>query len=168
MRKCLLIIDVQKGFINEFTCHIPLLVENLQVDYDIVFITKFYNENNSFYRSLIGWDKFDKNSIDFELAFNPIENAIIIEKNIYSCVNENFIKIINEKNINSIDLVGIDTDICVTKCAIDLFEIGIIPRVLISYCASHAGLELHNDSIKNLERFIGKNQVILSRNGEIK
>jgi len=32
MKKCLLIVDVQKGFINKSTNHIPNLVEQLQKD----------------------------------------------------------------------------------------------------------------------------------------
>jgi len=41
MKKCILIIDVQKGFINSDTKHIPSLVEDLQKEYEYIYITRF-------------------------------------------------------------------------------------------------------------------------------
>ncbi len=160
MSKCLLIVDVQLGFINASTDHIPALVEALQKKYNYIFVTRFYNKENSLYRKLIKWNRFDKGSDDFKLAFKPASNAVIIDKNIYSCVDASFIKNLNENKIGIVDLCGIDTDICVTKCAVDLFESGITPRVLGNYCGSHAGHESHTHALGVLKRFIGRSQVI--------
>ncbi len=160
MNKCLLIVDVQRGFINDSTQHIPRKVEQIQKKYENVFVTRFYNEKDSFFRKLIEWNRFDIDSEDFELAFTPCSKAIIINKSTYTCVNSGFIQKLNNLKINTIDIVGIDTDICVTKCAIDLFEIGIIPRVLSDYCASHAGQVAHDFALKTLARYIGSKQVI--------
>lgn len=160
MKKCVLIIDVQKGFINESTKHIPKLVEKIQEEYEYVYVTKFFNKEKSFYRKLIKWNRFYKNSEDFELAFSPVDRAIIIDKSIYSCVSTSFLQKLNDQGIDEIDLCGVDTDICVTKCAVDLFEAEIIPRVLSEYCASHAGSETHFFAIGVLARFIGRDQVI--------
>lgn len=161
MKNCIIIVDVQQGFINNATKHIPKLVENLQNEYKHIYITRFFNRQNSLYRKLIKWHKFDKNSDSFQLAFEPAKQAIIIDKDIYSCVNPEFIQELNAKKIKKVDVCGIDTDICVTKCCVDLFEAGIIPRVLANYCASNAGLKEHNFALKTLSRFIGKNQVII-------
>lgn len=161
MAECLLIIDVQVGFINKFTAHIPKLVEELQNNYKYVYATRFYNKKDSLYRKLIKWNRFDKGSKDFQLAFTPSENAVIIDKSIYSCVNPAFLQEINGKDINEIDICGIDTDICVTKNAVDLFENGIVPFVLAKYCASHAGEVAHTNALRTLNRFIGRAQVIL-------
>ncbi len=38
----LLIIDVQKGFINEWTRHIPARVESLQSEFDRLWVTRFF------------------------------------------------------------------------------------------------------------------------------
>lgn len=160
MKKSILIVDVQCGFINNSTKHIPGLVEKLQNEYDYIYVTRFFNKKDSFYRKLIKWNRFDKDSDDFQLAFKPSTKAIIIDKSIYSCVNSSFLQELNKNQINEIDICGIDTDICVTKCAVDLFEAGVIPRVLSGYCASHAGLEFHNFGLKTLGRYIGEDQVI--------
>ena len=160
MNSCLLIIDVQKGFINEYTDHIPKLVENEQNKYKNIYITQFFNPQDSFYRNLIGWNKMEKGSLDFELAFRPSEKSILIQKSQYSLIRPTFLNELKNKSVNSIDICGIDTEVCVLKNAVDLIENNIRPRVLTQLCASTAGQEGHEFGIKSLFRFIGKQQVI--------
>lgn len=160
MKTCLLIVDVQKGFINSSTSHIPGLVENLQKDYKYVYATRFFNRPGSFYRTLIKWDRFDIDSEDFGLAFTPLNRTRLIDKSIYTCINAEFLDEIKKIDINEVHVCGIDTDICVTKCAVDLFESGVEPKVLAKYSASHAGVEAHKFALATLERFIGKGQII--------
>lgn len=161
MSNCLFIIDVQKGFINKSTRHIPELVEGLQRRYKHVYVSRFFNKKRSFHRRLINWTRFDKKSDDFCLAFSPSESAVIIDKSVYSCVSSDLVAELKKKKIYQADICGIDTDICVTKSAVDFFENGIKPVVLAAYCASHAGPEAHKYGIKTLERFIGRNQVVV-------
>lgn len=63
-----------------------------------------------------------------------------------------------------VDLRGIDTDACVMASALSLFEYGKVPRVLVDYCGSIAGLEYHNMALRILERNIGKDQLIRESN----
>lgn len=155
---CLLIVDVQKGFINDFTKHIPPLVENIQYKYKHLIVTRFYNPENSFYRKLLKWNRFDIYSDDFSLAFNVRKDALIIDKSVYSCVSLELLKWLKNRNINEVHIAGIDTDICVTKCAVDLFENDIKPVVISNLCASYAGIEAHKMGLLTLtlERFIGQ------------
>ena len=46
------------------------------------------------------------------------------------------------------------------KCAVDLFENGIVPIVLEEYCASTVGPNSHKCGIATIKRFIGAKQVI--------
>lgn len=156
----LLIVDVQNGFINESTKHIPYLVADLQMQYTKVYATRFYNEENSFFRTLLKWHRLSKDSPEFTLAFSPSDHTNLIDKNIYSCVNQDFLNILMESKCQTIDICGIDTDICVTKCAVDLFENGFVPNVLANFCASHAGIEAHENGLKTLGRYIGESQII--------
>ena len=156
----LLIVDVQVGFINEDTAGVPSLVEELQDSYKNVFISCFYNSQSSPYRRLMHWDKFEKEGRDYPLAFLPKDNAVIIAKNKYTCVDEYFINQLEKLNISEVHICGIDTDICVMKTAVDLFELGTIrPVVLVDYCASHGGQVLHDAALKILPRYIGQKQV---------
>ena len=161
MKKCLLIVDVQKGFINKSTNHIPNLVEQLQKDYSYVYTTRFFNKTGSFYRTLINWDRLEKNSEELELAFKPLKKTKIIDKSIYTWVDKNFLDDLKKNNINEVHVCGIDTDACVTKCVIDLFEQNIKPIVLAKYCASYGGVEFHECTLKILPRLIGEKQIIL-------
>ena len=155
----LLIVDVQVGFINEFTKHVPVLVQSLQDDYENVFATRFFNADGSLYRTLMRWDRFAKDSDDFPLAFEPHPHVQIIDKSIYPCVSPEFLDTLRRLGVRNVDVCGIDTDICVTKCTVDLFENGIEPRVLRAYCASHAGIKNHGDALAILGRYIGREQI---------
>lgn len=159
-KKVLLIVDVQNGFINEKTKHIPFLVEKLQYSYDFVIATRFINLPDSPYRRLIKWSHLSPGTDEVELAFKPKEDVIIIDKYIYSCVDDYFMRLLMDQKIDSVDICGIDTDICVTKCAVDLFERNITPFVLKDYCATHANSDIQNSALVILSRYIGKSQII--------
>lgn len=155
----LLIVDVQFGFINKHTSGVPKKVQQLQYEYETVYATQFHNTEGSFFRELIKWDRMQKDTRDFELAFELKQGAKRIEKTIYSCVTSNFIDDLRKPGRSEVHVCGIETDICVTKCAVDLFENGIIPIVLSEYCASKSGSESHRRALRTLARFIGTKQV---------
>jgi nicotinamidase-related amidase len=159
-RSCLLIIDVQAGFVNEATRAIPAAVERLQADFERVYATRFSNPEGSFFRSLIGWPRFAPGSRDVEFAFTPREDAVILEKTVYTCVTPAFLKSLRANDVAKVHLCGIATDSCVLKCAVDLFEAGVEPVVLADFCGSHGGAECHEAGLLLLRRFIGSRQVI--------
>ena len=158
--RALLIVDVQNGFVNEKTAHIPPMVEKLQYDYDVVFATRFINLPNSPYRKLIKWNRFSPETGDIELAFHLREDAVVIDKYVYTCVDDSFLRLLAEKGITSVDICGIDTDICVTKCAVDLFEKRFTPFVLKEFCATTASEDIQEAALIILARYIGKSQII--------
>jgi len=156
----LVIIDVQQGFINQWTRHIPKAVETLQREYSYVIATKFINPDPSPFRQFIGWTRFAPDNVaDTDLAFAPKEDSLVVEKTIYSAA-PNIIALSKEKQINDVTLCGIATDNCVLKTAVDLFESSIRPIILADYCASHGGPEAHNAGLLLLRRMVGSDQVI--------
>jgi nicotinamidase-related amidase len=155
----LLVVDVQRGFLNAWTEHVPAAVGRLQAGYDHVAVTRFQNPPGSPYRDLIGWSRFAPGSADTELAFAPRADAIVIDKSTYTCVDAAFLARLQEWNADTVDICGIATDNCVLKCAVDLFEAGIRPRVLSEYCASHGGPDCQEAGPMLLRRFIGEKQV---------
>ena len=159
-KECLIIVDVQKGFINEFTKEIPKKVEKLQYEYKYVIITQFINKKNSPFHLILKWFRFAPTSKDIELAFIPRKNnVLLLRKYKYSCVSNKLVKFLKEKKINEVHICGIDTDICVSKCAVDLFELNIKPVVLSNFCASHGGINYHNCGLSILRRYIGKDNI---------
>ncbi len=147
MQKALLIIDVQKSSVNN-NLDVVKNIENLQKQYENIFISRFVNENSPLL-DILNWDGYD----DETLAFNPDKKAVIFDKNIYS----SFIKELSE--FDEVHLCGFDTDACVYKTAMDLVEFGIKPVVLSKYCGSE-NEEYHQMGITLLKRNIGKDNVI--------
>lgn len=158
--KALLIVDVQVGFVNDATRHILPKIMALQSQYKHVYATRFVNADGSPYRKLLNWHRFYANSNDVPLAFEPVDGAQIIDKHIYTCVTPAFLDDLQSKGIEEVAICGIDTDACVTQCAVDLFQRGIRPVLLSDACASHAGPEYHESALRILARLIGKHQII--------
>ena len=154
----LLIVDVQRGFVNRYTRDVPAKVEALQYGYDIVFATRFSNPFGSPFRRFLGWDGMGGRE-DTALAFSVKEGVRIIEKEMYSCVTESFLRELVDLNVREVHICGVDTDACVSKCALDLFDRGVRPVVLERYCASSGGRAFHRAAIRQLRRNIGRRQV---------
>jgi nicotinamidase-related amidase len=158
-KAALLIVDVQAGFINEGTRHVVDAISNLQASYQTRIATRFVNYEGSPFREIMGWHRFYPGSPEVELGFSPAPGTIVLDKGVYTCVNESFLGLLRDRGIDEVHLCGIDTDICVTKCAVDLFEKSIRPVVLADYCASHGGREFHEAALKILRRYIGSRNI---------
>jgi len=159
-RDFLLIIDVQKGFINPSTAHIPELVENLQHQFTSVMVSRFFNPPGSPYRRLMGWERFATRSDDAALAFTPRNDAEIVDKPVYSALTPQLEDYLSRHGIDEVALCGIATDNCVLKTAVDLFEAGYKPMVIYDACASHGGVQCHEAGLMLLRRLIGEEQVV--------
>ena len=160
--QALLIVDVQSGFINSATRHVVPIVERLQQDYDHIYATRFVNKSGSPYQRLMDWNQFGEDSADVALAFRPAKDAVVIDKSVYTCVDSLFLCDLRKKGVDEVSVCGIDTDVCVSICAVGLFENGIRPVVLANACASHAGVEYHEMALKIMRRLIGHRQIVLA------
>lgn len=156
----LLIIDVQTGFINDWTAHVPLRVAGLQDSFDCVLVSRLYNPQKSLYRKLIGWSGFSLGSPDTQLAFGVRPDATIIDKSTYSCVTAPLLERLRKETIGRVHLCGIATDSSVLMTAVDLFQAGIEPVVLAHACGSPTGHGDHQSGLLILKRLIGDKQVI--------
>ena len=158
--KTLIVVDVQRGFVNGHTRHIVPAVERLQAGCDRIYATRFINPPASPWRRFMDWRRFAEGSADAELAFRPAAYAVILEKHAYSCVNEDLLRDLRDRETAEVFLCGIDTDACVLVSAVDLFQHGIRPVILAEACASHAGPEYHEAGLRLLERLVGTDQII--------
>ena len=160
MNRLLLVIDVQNDFINEHTKNTLTKIKEL-VDsnkYDLTAFTRFINDENSIWYKKLNY-KGCMTKEGQAIAINTKNNKVF-DKNIYTAVNDELKKYIQKNNISKIYLCGFDTDACVQKTAIDLFEQNYDVYVLKDYCMSHLGKETHNFYINNLARLIEKNGII--------
>ena len=160
MNNLLLIIDLQNNFINENTKDIPNKVEKLidnKIADNIIF-TKFINDNESnFYKTL----KYKGCMTDEDRNIVINTNGYkIIEKRGYTAFNDELKHFIEDNNVKTIYLCGIDTDACVLKTALDLFENNYDVKVIEDCSMSHSGIEYHNYAISILKKMIGSKNII--------
>ena len=159
--KLLLIIDIQQAFINKYTNHIPNLIEK-HIDknkYGKIILGKFINTSNSKFVKDLNWlGCLDEK--DTKIVLEDYQKFPIIERTAYSVYNDKLEKFLKENSIDTVYLCGLDTDACILKTAVDLFENNYNVKVLEKLCASSGGIEYHNYGIKLIKRFIGKDNII--------
>ena len=159
MKTLLLVIDVQNDFVDSNNIDILEKINKL-IDsnkYNEVAFTRFINDEDSiWYKKLNYKGCITENGRKIVI---DTKNYKIFDKRIYSAVNNELEEYIKTNNIEEIYLCGFDTDACVQKTAIDLFEKNYNVFVLKDYCMSY-DIKLHNTIINNLKRLIGKNKII--------
>lgn len=132
--------------------------------FDCIIATRFINTDKSIYEKQLNW-KHLKTREEQNLFPGIQENIhLLFDKNTYSCVNKNFLKLLTKANNNclpeEIYIMGVDTDCCVLTTASNLFDQGIRPIVLKKYCESNGGPDSHAAGLLCLKRLIGKNNII--------
>lgn len=162
MPRAIIVVDVQNGFINPATTHIPGRIKSLldAVAFEHRIFTQFFNPPDSPYEKLLHWTKLrsaHEVAIVDELKAYP---TVVFRKPVYSCLDQKFLHHAESHQIKEFYIAGIDTDSCVLKCAVDLFEQGFKPMVLADRCMSHGGQAAHDAALTILPRFIGGDQVI--------
>lgn len=167
MKKILVIIDMQKGFLvnkDNFKTR-DNFIKFLERNYfDYVIATRYLNYDNSLFERLFNYTKLKKEE---QISLDPaILNYVnkIIDKTNYSCVNSGLLPLLIQANDGifpeKIYVAGIDTDSCVLNTVIDLFNANIIPILIADCCSSSGGSEFHEAALKILKRMIGSKQII--------
>lgn len=162
MKACLLGIDLQRGFIGESTSHIVKRIEVLleQGLFEATVFTQFANEAESAFRRLLNWHLLStptEQEIAPELSrFEPL----VFRKTTYGISGSRALDYLESEQFDAVFLAGIDTDGCVLKTALDLFDSNIRTFLLESYCASSGGVGFHEAAVKLLRRLIGPHHVI--------
>ena len=160
MKSLLLVIDLQNAFINQNTEKVPSKIEETIASnqYDDVAFTRFVNYEDSLYIKKLNW-RGCLSEEDKTIVINT-KDYQVFDKSIYSSVTKELIEYIHKNQITEIHLCGINTDCCVLKTALDLFELGYNVYVLENLCGSTYGMERHNQAIDILKRNIGEKYVI--------
>lgn len=161
MATCLVIIDVQRGFVGPETDFVPDRILELagRGGFDHVVATRFMNYEGSPYMRFIGWSGLlDEESQRLYPGIDEVAERVF-DKNVYTCFTREFSEFVREGGITELFFVGIDTDCCVLKSAVDAFEQNMTCHVLTHYCASNGGVQSHEAGIKVLERTIGPAQL---------
>ena len=163
-KTALLIIDVQKGFVGNADHPIARKAAALQKSYlkvgAPVIAMRFVNIEGSAHRRWFDYERFAQGSEEVELAFDAAPDTQVMDKHTYTGITPALLNRFEAGGITEVHLCGVDTDICVLKNAVDIFEDGRFrPLVLSEACDSHAGAEAHERGLATLRRFLGDRQV---------
>jgi len=127
MPDALLVIDVQNGFINPFTKHVPDRISRLieRERHKTVLFSRFVNIEGSPFRRMLDWDACAEPP-DTEIV--PASAGFAAEDQInskpgYAGLPDNLAGRLQRDGIERIAVVGIDTDKYVLKVALDLFDL---------------------------------------------
>jgi nicotinamidase-related amidase len=122
--------------------------------------TQFRNDPRGPFFSLIGWTRLQE-SPEIDICREVLRpDVLVIPKNYYSVfITQEFRQLLVDQPVTHIYLVGLETDVCVLKNAVDAFEDGLVPIVLTDYCASTHGPEVERSAELQMKRFIGNDQV---------
>lgn len=159
--KCLLVIDVQNGFVSEETKDVLPKLEQLTAEFHggLIIATQFINSVNSGFTDIMHWNNL-RTSPEIDLIpFVATAASVLIKKTGYSACTDEVMDLLQRNNITEVYLVGIDTDCCVLTTAISLFEHNIRPVVLEYYCSSNGGSKSHAAALTVLGRTIGEDQI---------
>lgn len=166
MKRILLIVDIQKGFIsNKMTEEASQRIDTLlSLElFDSIIASRYVNYPDNPIVRLMGWNDFMTNEEQHFVGATAKTHDKVVEKTRYSAVTEELLAYLEEQNHGKcpeqIYLVGVDTECCVLSTAIDLFELGIRPIVLSHYCASTGGEAYHRAGILSLHHLIGRNNI---------
>ena len=171
-RDPLLVVDVQKGFLNDYTRHVPERVAKLAArrGHGDLYFTRFENPPGGPYRKFLRWDGCGRPP-DTDLAPEVARLAArrpehVFTKPGYAGLPEALAGVLRDRGIKRVNVAGIDTDMCVLKVALDLFDLGIEPIILVDCCASTSGLQAHLAGLAVLTRNIGAERLVDAGLGE--
>lgn len=161
MKKALLILDMQKAFMNSQVKELPIQIEEYVATtyYDHIVVGKFVNEMDSIFVKRLSNTKCLNNE-ECKLCIALSKPHVIMERCAYTMYTEELDKYLKEQKIKYIYLCGLDTDRSIYKTAMDLLERGYFVYVIKNLCKSSAGISYHDMAIQLLERQIGKDYVI--------
>jgi len=157
-KRALIIVDVQPSFLNERNEYIVNNILKLlsQIKYDSIVVATFHAEKGSLWEVQQKWicprgeqtETVEKLSQKLK-DLHPIE----VRKETKSVFkgNKKIEKILKEKDIEEIHVVGLDTNDCVLATAYESFDQGFVTYVIEECCQSSSSDLLHQQALKILQ-----------------
>lgn len=166
----LVVVDMQNGFITDESAHIIKPVRDLTRAWldrgGVVIFTRFFNVPASAFERLIGWSRMQgppETDLVSDLdALTGRAGTEVLDKETYSLFNAPGRRLVESNGWTDLAIVGIATESCVLKTAVDAFEADLNPWILTDAVYSHAGVEAHEAGLLVAGRFIGSGQLLES------
>ena len=164
----LAVVDMQYGFVSPASAHVVPLAAKFIRDWAATgrpyIMTRWYNTPDSLFEKLFNYDVIHKGSPEFEIV-DELKDlttgaVAVVDKPTYSLFGEEGAALVSKHGWRQMVVIGLDTESCVLKTAVDAFEAGVVPYVVTDLTYSHAGQEAHDAGILVTGRFIGRRQLV--------
>lgn len=161
-KTALVLIDVQNGFISDYTSRCLPQIHKAATDkrFPVTIATRFYNPKGSPFRSFIQWERL---SDEADTALDQVVEKhanVIIDKPTYGA-GQQIAEQLRRHGLTQALFMGIDTDVCVLQNAAQLFDMGYRTFVDLSGCATNGGPEADAAAVRLMQRTVGGNQVLM-------
>lgn len=163
MRDALMIIDMQKGFINENTTNLSDKIIEFanKGDFYAIIGTRYINHEQSPCYIFEGWKQCMRGSGEEELLPEIKDTCdLVIDKSVYSCWSKKFYNFLKKVGIDRLVFVGVNTGCCVLHSTFDSYNACFETFVIKDLCGSTSGKESHDAAIRILSECITKEKVI--------
>lgn len=163
MKPILILVDFQNGFLTEDMKPTADRIQSLLKAnvFETVIATTYINEPGSPCASIGHWHEIYEDDIKGrELIGNANDFAHrVYYKSTYTAIIPPVENYLLKNKVDTVFIAGFNTDCCVLKTALDLFDLNIRPIVLERYCDSSMGLQAHSMAIEILKPVIGEHNV---------
>jgi nicotinamidase-related amidase len=162
MKQALLIIDVQNYFINKNTQHVPGNIKKLieRNNFPLIVFSQFINSADSQFVKQLNFTGCLKSPYsDIVEELKPwVKKDNVFTKCAFSVfTNPDFERYLEEKKIDELVIVGLDTDYCVLADCFNAFDRGYKVSVAADCCGSFTSGEIgHQAALEIIKENLGK------------
>ena len=168
MKSCLVIVDLQNGFINENTAHLPHKIAEFISSHDCfdsIVATRYCNTSETACFRFSGWKECMSGTLASELVSDITPYVMrSFDKTTYSGLTSEFRNFINNECFDKLYFCGVNTDCCVLATVFSCYDSVQDCAVISDLCASTLGEEKHRNAIELLKDNITAERVVESCN----
>ena len=153
--------DMQEGFRNRPVKEVlPSIKKYIQSFDGRAVYACFLNEKKSLFETELDWKVFQPQA-DREIL-RELKDLDLPKfwHSGYTILTSEMQEYIRKEGFTEIYLAGIFTDVCIAKTAMDVFDFGLVPKVVENCVATLHGQDVHAAVIKSLKYSIGWHNIV--------
>lgn len=150
-KRALILVDIQHGFLKNWKKSLLVNLTKLfeQESYDLYIEVTFHAEKGSLWEKQTNW------TFPYEQSVREVWN-LLKNKNVVSIIkktrssfkgNKNLVKILKQKRIREVHIVGLDSNDCIFATAQESFDLGFYTYVIEECTGSSSGKNIHENAI---------------------
>lgn len=165
-RKCLIIVDMQIGFINKYTVSLPEKIAQFIESHpsiDSIIATRYCNTSETACYKLGKWKNCMKGTPDADLSPQIIPYVQrIFDKNTFSGFTPELKAFLKRNAFDMVYFCGVNTDCCVLATIFSCYDSVQDCAVISDLCASTLGEEKHCNALELIRDNLTSQRVINS------